>query len=135
MKIVKYLSYLLLAVSAIIIVLFYVNGGSDSMVTLLLNWAYVLFALCVVGAICLPIFFGSGKGVKGTLVKVGAFAVVALIAYLASSSAPLDLPMSPEPSAGDLKFADAALLMTVILIVIAACSLVIGAVVNSIKNR
>ena len=69
MKLVKYLSYLLLAVSAVLIVLFYAQGTPESMVSTILGWAYILLALALVCMVVLPLFFRDGKKTnKSTLI-------------------------------------------------------------------
>ena len=64
MKLVKYLYYLLLAVSAVLIIAFYAMGTPETMVSTILNWAYVLVAIALVSMIALPLFFRSGKKVQ-----------------------------------------------------------------------
>ena len=51
MKFTKYISVLLLIVSAILAVVFYTSGYSDGMVTTIINWALVLSAVALVGAV------------------------------------------------------------------------------------
>ena len=83
MKLVKYLSYLLLAVSAVLIVLFYAQGTPETMVSTILGWAYILLALALVCMVVLPLFFRDGKKMnKSTLLAYGIFAVVVVVAVL-----------------------------------------------------
>ena len=132
MKLVKYLSYLLLAVSAVLIVLFYAQGTPESMVSTILGWAYVLIAVAVVSMLVLPLFFKSGKKVqKSTLIAYGIFAVVVLVAVLFSSDAALEgVTTSVEPSASDLKFTDGAVMAAGLLIAVAFVSIIIGSLKN-----
>ena len=128
MKLVKYLYYLLLAVSAVLIVLFYAQGTPESMVSTILGWAYVLIAVAVVSMLVLPLLFKSGKKVqKSTLIAYGIFAVVVLVAVLFSSDAALEgVTTSVEPSASDLKFTDGAVMAAGLLIAVAFVSIIIG---------
>ena len=69
MKLVKYLSYLLLAVSAVLVIAFYAMGTPESMVSTVLGWAYILLGLALVSMLVLPLFFRDGKKTnKSTLV-------------------------------------------------------------------
>ncbi len=132
MKLVKYLYYLLLAVSAVLIVLFYAQGTPESMVSTILGWAYVLIAVAVVSMLVLPLLFKSGKKVqKSTLIAYGIFALVVLVAVLFSSDAALEgVTTSVEPSASDLKFTDGAVMAAGLLIAVAFVSIIIGSLKN-----
>ena len=122
MKLVKYLSYLLLAVSAVLIVLFYAQGTPESMVSTILGWAYILLGVAIVSMLVLPLFFRSGKKTqKSTLIAVAIFAVAT------SSSAPLEgVATSVEPSASDLKFTDGAVMSAGLLIAVAFIAIIVG---------
>ena len=128
MKLVKYLYYLLLAVSAVLILLFYIQGTPESMVSLILNWAYVLVGLALVSMLLLPLFYKSGKKVqKSTLIAYGIFAVVVLVAVLFSSEAPLEgVSTSVEPSASDLKFTDGGVMAAGLLIAVSFVAIIVG---------
>jgi Ca2+/Na+ antiporter len=128
MKLVKYLSYLLLAVSAVLIVLFYAQGTPESMVSTILGWAYILLGVALVSMLVLPLFFRSGKKTqKSTLMAVAIFAVVVIFAVATSSSAPLEgVATSVEPSASDLKFTDGAVMSAGLLIAVAFIAIIVG---------
>jgi Ca2+/Na+ antiporter len=128
MKLVKYLSYLLLAVSAVLIVLFYAQGTPESMVSTILGWAYILLGVALVSMLVLPLFFRSGKKTqKSTLIAVAIFAVVVIFAVATSSSAPLEgVATSVEPSASDLKFTDGAVMSAGLLIAVAFIAIIVG---------
>jgi len=132
MKLVKYLSYLLLAVSAVLIIVFYAQGTPESMVSTILGWAYILLAVALVSMLVLPVFFRSGKKTqKSTLIAVGIFAVVVILAVVTSSSAPLEgVTTSVEPSASDLKFTDGAVMSAGLLIAIAFVAIIVGSLKN-----
>ena len=120
MKLVKYLYYLLLAVSAVLIIAFYAMGTPETMVSTILNWAYVLVAIALVSMIALPLFFRSGKKVqKSSLIAYGIFAVVVLVAVFCSSDAALEgVTTSVEPTAQDLKFTDGGVMAAGLLIAV-----------------
>lgn len=128
MKLVKYLSYLLLAVSAVLIVLFYAQGTPESMVSTILGWAYILLGIALVSMLVLPVFFRSGKKTqKSTIIAAAIFAVVVILAVVTSSSAPLEgVTTSVEPSASDLKFTDGAVMSAGLLIGVAFVAIIVG---------
>jgi Na+(H+)/acetate symporter ActP len=132
MKLVKYLSYLLLAVSAVLVIAFYAMGTPESMVSTILGWAYVLLGLALVSMLVLPLFFRDGKKTnKSTLVAYGIFAVVVLVAVLFSSDAPLEgVTTSVEPSATDLKFTDGGVMAAGLLIAISFVAIIVGSLKN-----
>ena len=132
MKLVKYLSYLLLAVSAVLVIAFYAMGTPESMVSTVLGWAYVILGLALVSMLILPLFFRDGKKTnKSTLVAYGIFAVVVLVAVLFSSDAPLEgVTTSVEPSAIDLKFTDGGVMAAGLLIAVSFVAIIVGSLKN-----
>ena len=132
MKLVKYLSYLLLAVSAVLVIAFYAMGTPESMVSTVLGWAYILLGLALVSMLVLPLFFRDGKKTnKSTLVAYGIFAVVVVVAVLFSSDAPLEgVTTSVEPSATDLKFTDGGVMAAGLLIAVSFVAIIVGSLKN-----
>ena len=128
MKLVKYLYYILLAVSAVLILLFYAKGTPETMVSTILNWAYVLVGLALVSMLVLPLFFRSGKKTqKSTLIAYGIFAVVVLVAVFCSSDAALEgVTTSVEPTASDLKFTDGGVMAAGLLIAVSFIAIIVG---------
>ena len=128
MKLVKYLSYLLLAVSAVLIIAFYAMGTPESMVSTILNWAYILVAVALVSMLVLPLFFRDGKKTKkSTLIAYGIFAAVVLVAVLFSSDAALEgVTTSVEPTASDLKFTDGGVMAAGLLIAVSFIAIIAG---------
>lgn len=135
MKYLKYLSYVLLAVSAVLIIAFYATGTPEGMVTTVLNWALILIVLALVSAVVMPMFFSSGKGMKGTLIKLGVVLVLCLVSYLFATSAPLEVKVNVHHTETALKFTDAGLILTCILLAGAFLSIVSGAIINIFRNR
>ena len=128
MKLVKYLYYILLAVSAVLILMFYIQGTPESMVSTILNWAYVLVGLALVSMLVLPLFFRSGKKTqKSALIAYGIFAVVVLVAVFCSSDAALEgVTTSVEPTASDLKFTDGGVMAAGLLIAVSFIAIIAG---------
>ena len=128
MKLVKYLYYLLLAVSAVLIIAFYAMGTPETMVSTILNWAYVLVGIALVSMIVLPLFFKSGKKVqKSSLIAYGIFAVVVLVAVFCSSDAALEgVTTSVEPTASDLRFTDGGVMAAGLLIAVSFIAIIAG---------
>lgn len=82
-KLSKYVSwalYVLMAVSAVITILFYTNNIDTSQ---FLQWGYVLTVLAIVVAIFSPVygFIMHPKNVMKLLISVGLFAVIAIVSY------------------------------------------------------
>ena len=128
MKLVKYLSYLLLGVSAALIIAFYAMGTPETMVSTILNWAYILVGIALVSMLVLPLFFRSGKKTqKSTLIAYGIFAVVVLVAVFCSSDAALEgVTTSVEPTASDLKFTDGGVMAAGLLIAVSFIAIIAG---------
>lgn len=134
MKFTKYISVLLLIVSAVLAAVFYSSGFSDAMVTTIINWALVLSAVALVGAVVLPVFFGNGKGKKGMLVKVGFVAVLCVVSYLLATDAAAE-GSRIEASAATWKYTDAGLVLTALLFAIAVLSILFGSVFSKLRNK
>ena len=128
MKLVKYLSYLLLGVSAALIIAFYAMGTPETMVSTILNWAYILVGIALVSMLVLPLFFRSGKKTeKSTLIAYGIFALVVLVAVFCSSDAALEgVTTSVEPTASDLKFTDGGVMAAGLLIAVSFIAIIAG---------
>ena len=144
-KVIKYISYALLAISAVLIVIFYVEigpmsqaeieNGASSMLPVLLNWAIVLLAVCALCAVVMPFFFSTGKGIKSTLIKVAVIVVLFGISYLLASGAPVEANVTPEPTFAELKWTDTGLILSCILFGGAVLAILSGSVINIIRNR
>ena len=134
MKYTKYLSLLLLAVSAVLAVVFYYSGGSENMVTTIINWALVLSGVAVLGAIVMPVFFSNGKGKKGMLVKVGFVAVLCVVSYLCATGDPV-VGSRIEATESAWKYTDAGLILTGLLFAVAVLSILFGSVISNLRNK
>ncbi len=130
MKKSKLILYILLAISVVIglIFLFTNKGtGDDTMVSPLLNWAYILLAIGILLAIFMPILYRSGRGGKKTLIGIVFFVGVLLISFLLASGNEVSLSPSVEkPTHFVLKMTDTVLIMSIILLVVAILATIFG---------
>lgn len=134
-KLNKYLLYILFGISIVIGVVFFFNTGSESMVTTLLNWSYVLLFICIVCTLVMPLFYSNGKSKKGAMVKVGIAVVLCLISYLLASGSPVELaPSTPAPSESTLKLVDTGLVLSCILGVAAFLSIFSRSIFNLFRK-
>lgn len=134
MKYIKYVSILLLVVSAILAVIFYGSGYSDGMVTTIINWSIVLSCVALAVAILLPLFFSDGKGKKGMIVKVGLIAVLCVVSYLFANGAAVE-GSRVEATEATWKYTDAGLILTGILFVIAVAAIFLGSFISKVYNK
>lgn len=131
----KLILYVLFGISIVIGVIFFFNTSSESMVSLILNWSYVLFFICIIVTLIMPMIYGAGKSKKGALVKVGIVLVVCVISYLLASGNPVDANVAVEPSKGTLKWVDTGLILSCILLVCAFLSIFSGAFMNLFRKN
>ena len=85
----KWVFGLLALITVALAVYFYLGLNDEARTNVLLNWGYILIILGIVLALVSVVFTALIKGVKGKtlLIAVIAFAVIAVVAYLMSSSA------------------------------------------------
>ena len=134
-KYIKYLFYVLMGVSAIISVIFYLNPESESMVQTLLTWTYILLGVAAFVALIMPLFFSSAKSLKKLFINLGIVAIIVGISYLCAPGSPASVHMATEPTAVTLKLTDTGLIITGLLLVAAIGSIVFGSVINAVRNR
>ncbi len=134
MKYTKFLSILLLVVSAVLAVVFYSSGYSDTMVTTIINWSIVLSCVATLGAVLLPLFFGNGKGSKGTVIKVGFIAVLCVISYFFATGDAVE-GSRVQATESAWKYTDAGLILTGLLFVIAVLSILFGSLMSNLRNK
>ncbi len=138
MKLAKYLKWILLGISAILLVVFFLlphNTTSDPMVDTYIIWAYVLVAIALV----LVLFFlllDVSKSKKSLItfiaLIVGAVVLVAACWLLApGGEVATNAPYTPKVS----KFSDAALYVTYAMVIAAIAAIIWSAISNAIKNR
>lgn len=138
MKLAKYLKWILLGISAILLVVFFLlphNTTSDPMVDTYIIWAYVLVAIALV----LVLFFlllDVSKSKKSLItfiaLSVGAVVLVAACWLLApGGEVATNAAYTPKVS----KFSDAALYVTYAMVIAAIAAIIWSAISNAIKNR
>lgn len=134
MKFLKYLLYALLILSAVCMIAFYASGYSDGMVTAALNWAVVLLVIALLGALVMPLFFSSGRNLKGTLVKLGIALVLCIVSYLIANTS-LEVSINVETTDAALKWTDAGLKLACILVVGVIVAIISGFFVNLVRKN
>ena len=138
MKLAKYLKWILLGISAILLVVFFLlphNTTSDPMVDTYIIWAYVLVAIALV----LVLFFlllDVSKSKKSLItfiaLIVGAVVLVAACWLLApGGEVATNATYTPKVS----KFSDAALYVTYAMVAASIIAIIWSAISNAIKNR
>ncbi len=140
-KIAKWLSWVLMIVSVVIVVFgfskgFESNGGAP--VDLLLRWGYVLLFVAVALVVILGIVLGAMNDPK-SLIKLGiglvAAAALALVAYALASGSPLVGYLGEQPDQQTLKLTDTILNLTYILAGGAIVSIIVGEVIGAARNK
>lgn len=138
MKLAKYLKWIRLGISAILLVVFFLlphNTASDAMVDTYIIWAYILVAISLV--LVLAFLLIDVSKTKKSLITflaliVGAIALVAICWLLAPGGEVMtNADYTPQVS----KFSDAALYVTYVLVAASIIAIVASAINNAIKNR
>lgn len=133
-KLLSLIKYILLAISVVALVFVVVRGEAG--VTMILNWAYVLFIFAVAVTILFPLFniATNPRGAMRSLVGLLLVVVVLGIAYALSSTEPI------VNSAGgyftnptELKISDTGLITTYIALGVAFLVVILGEIRNSFK--
>ena len=133
-KITSVLLYTLMAISVILLVVFYkitagIPEGTDfdtqidiygSTLDLIMYWSYILFGIAAFAALIFPLIemFAQPKEAVKTLVSVGVVAAIVFVAYILSDNTILDLPgyEGADNVPDTLKFAGTMLWTTYILL-------------------
>lgn len=136
-KIIKGIMIGLLLVSVGVAVFGWAKGFNDLSVDLLFYWAYAMVAVALIGIVFIGGFIGI-KNDKKFLVKtlsvlVGT-AALCLVVYFLSPGAPA-IGIADQPSGSTLKLTDTVINLTMVVGAVAILSIVIGEVVNSIRNK
>lgn len=150
-KFTKILLYVLLIVSAVIIVLFYVQASSVNFgignignllqsITMIdaLIWAtYVLIAITIIALVALSILgmVENPKTLKKTGFVVLLAAILIAISYFLASGDPIVVNIEKQPTTAMLKLTDTGLIMTYILFGVALISLCSGSIIKAIRNK
>ncbi|MBQ9583041.1 MAG: hypothetical protein IJR25_01780 [Bacteroidales bacterium] len=138
MKLAKYLKWILLGISAILLVVFFLmphETASDLMVDVYTFWAYALIAIALL-LVVLFLLIDVSKSKKRLIaflaVIVGAVLLVA-VCYLLAPGGEVQTSVDYTPKVS--KFSDAALYVTYAMIAASLVAIVASAIRNAIKNR
>lgn len=135
-KIIKWITWALMAVGVVLTVLVFTMNGSDLSVNLLLYWTYVMVALAIAS-----IVYGL---VRDTLVNLkflktigivlgGAVVIVGLAVLLAPGTPAVGYVGAPVTD-GELKLTDTILNLTYFSVAAAILSVIVAAVMDNVKK-
>ncbi len=152
MKVSKFILYILIVVSAVVMGLFYFGGGSEQALSasadadvfyvpnytsLAINLAGLLLLLAVVAAVVAALvgFVQAPKQSMKSLLGVGLLAAVLFVAYLLSDATPVQLSGSEKLFTDEfrLRLADVCLYSTWLLLLLTLVSIVISYVMKLTK--
>ena len=138
MKIWKYIEYVLLILSLIIFIVFFVVNPTSTESPMLdgyLGWAYVLLGISLVLALGFPLLkaFKSKKGIIGLLALIIGIVVVCGVIYLIAPGN--EIPVNTVVDKSVFKFTDAALYLTYLFIAASAVAVVWGIIRSAIKGK
>lgn len=143
-KITSWVLYVLMAVSIVIAVLFYLGGTSEAdapmnpYVNVLLSWGYILAVVALVATFLLAIYnFARNaahepkKAVK-SIVPVLGLALVVVVSYVLGDGTPLYMPnyKGPDNTYEWLKFADMLFYTMYFLFGVAILSVIVSSVIK-----
>ena len=138
MKLAKFLKWILLGISAILLVVFFLlphTTASDTMIDAYIIWAYILVAIALV--LVLVFLLIDVSKTKKSLITfialiIGAVALVAVCWLLApGGEVATNADYTPKVS----KFSDAALYVTYAMVAASIAAIIWSAISNAIKNR
>lgn len=140
MKYLPIIKYILLIVSAVLIVLgatTFVEGEESVTLNMMLLWALVMVILTIVLVIVMPLLavFQNPKSAKRSLIGLGVLVVVLLVSYALASDDPIRLASGKlMDDSFELKFSDTALYATYIAFIGVIGSIIFGEVYKLIKK-
>lgn len=138
MKGIKYIQFILLALSLVLFVAFFftVKTADDAMMNVYLYWAYFLVAVTVglVLIFSLAKTLSSKKGLKNLLLLVIGIIVIVGGAYLLAPGTPVETNVDGVTDS-IYKFTDVALYVTYVFVFGSVLAIVWSAVHKAIKNR
>ena len=139
-KIIKIVEWVLLGIGVVLAVFGFAYGfvANDGLATdILLYCAYALVAVAILAVICLGLYFTIKQNPK-SLIKMGVGLVVAAaivgVAYLLAPGTEA-VGSAVQASAGMLKFTDTILNFTYFCCGAAVVAILVGAVVNAVRNK
>lgn len=131
----KYLSiirYILLAISALVVVLYFMGAVP---VDLMLRWAYILLGVAVLSAVLMPLLglAQNPKGAVRSLIGLAIVAVVLGVAYSLGSSVPVETAVTTFDDPMTLKLSDTGLFAMYTALTVTIASIVVGEIANLLK--
>lgn len=131
---IKYLAYILMGISALVGLLFYMNVVSEG---LLLTWAYILVITAAVTSLLFPLlnFVTNPKKGLGTLVGVLVLGVIIFISYLMGSDEVMNILgyTGPDNVPSTLKLTDMGIFTMYFLLFGAFIAIIVTEVLSFFK--
>jgi len=139
-KILNIFFYVIMAISVIVAIYFFLEMKNEGRVSYLLIWTYILFALAIGLTLVFAVFNAASnpQSLKKMALNIGFLVVVFGVSYILASSAQTPvtaaLPDGP-PSEMTMKFTDMGLKVTYFLFVLTVLVALLGPVISAIRNR
>ena len=137
-KIIRYILWVLLAVSAVIAIWSYAVGFTDKAVDKLLYWAYALAIVGIVATVVIAITISAINNPKSLLKMLVGLAVVAVIvgvAYVLAPGTPAVGYLGAEVPAMTLKLTDTILNLTYFACGAAIIVIIGGVIMDAVRNK
>jgi Ca2+/Na+ antiporter len=133
----KIFSAVIFVLILIVAVLFYANPESESMVNIVIYFAYILTAIAILCTLILPLplLFQYPKKLKKVGLSLLLVVVVFGIGYILSSGDPINLNIENQPSEQTLKLTDTGLIVTYILVAVSIITIVGGSVKSILDKK
>lgn len=135
-KIIKWITWALMAVGVVLTVLVFTMNGSDLSVNLLLYWTYVMVALAIAS-----IVYGlvrdtlvNPKFLKTIGIVLGGAVVIVGLAVLLAPGTPAVGHVGAPVTDGELKLTDTILNLTYFSVAAAILSVIVAAVMDNVKK-
>ena len=135
-KIIKWITWALMAVGVVFTVLVFAMNGSDLSVNLLLCWTYVMVALAIAS-----IVYGlvrdtlvNPKFLKTLGIVLGGAVVIVGLAVLLAPGTPAVGYVGAPVTDGELKLTDTILNLTYFSVAAAIISVIVAAVMDNVKK-
>lgn len=135
-KIIKWITWALMAVGVVLTVLVFTMNGSDLSVNLLLYWTYVMVALAIAS-----IVYGlvrdtlvNPKFLKTIGIVLGGAVVIVGLAVLLAPGTPAVGYVGAPVTDGELKLTDTILNLTYFSVAAAILSVIVAAVMDNVKK-
>lgn len=134
----KYLSiirYLLLAVSALVVVTYFTQDPATADVEYMLRWAYAVIGITVGLVILMPVLniLKNPAAAVRSMIGLAIIATIVLVAWGASDATPITTPSAVYEDPFELKFSDAGLFTTYFMLGASFVSILVAEVTNMFK--